>query len=143
MVEPIIFLLNSIFAIFDGFIDARHWHIKIRAGEGAYALKDSHPERFARRVAASLMGSIAIFAVTGFWKAVLMSLCLGLCFNFFHHGAMYSRRNTLDPGVYPLGWFDQSFTTKETAFWTSVFTPVNRTVLFAIGTFFYFVTYLW
>jgi hypothetical protein len=68
-----------------------------------------------------------------------------LTFSFIHNGSYYLNRsriaksnNEVDP--YPKGFFDQSFS--STALTTRLFTPVNRTILFIIGIFFYILNFI-
>lgn len=119
-------IFSSIFGITDGW----YWY---SANMGKYGLnsfkfKDLHPYFFWSR---TIVGGVFSYSICedSILKFLLIIICLGLVFPFFHNGFYYRTRNKIDASKYPLGFRDMS----TTSIAKINFTFVVRTLMFVIG----------
>lgn len=123
-------LLWIIYASIFGYCDAYYWY---GANVGKYCLKDFkfkdlHPQYFWMR---SIVGSVFAYSMSNltFINWLLITICLGMIFPFFHNGFYYKTRNNIDNNVYPLGFRDMS----KTSIANINFTFLVRTILLITG----------
>jgi hypothetical protein len=123
-------LLWIIYASIFGYCDAYYWY---GANVGKYCLKDFkfkdlHPQYFWMR---SIVGSVFAYSMSNltFINWLLITICLGMIFPFFHNGFYYKTRNNIDHNVYPLGFRDMS----KTSIANVNFTFLVRTMLLITG----------
>lgn len=111
MIYFITFIIWCLYSSLFGISDAYYWYSAnvAKYSTQGFKFKDLHSLFFWKRSLVATVFSLLMSKGNLFFWLLIM-ICLGLSFPFFHNGFYYQTRNKIDSTKYPLGFIDMSTT---------------------------------